>query len=168
MKSIEKILVPTDLSSLSLTAMDYAKSLAGLYKAYIYVLYVIKSVSQVSFSTGDLKREIVPSEVEENNTKKLEHVFSQKLFDRKNLIRVVRRGEPWKEIVKFANEESIDLIMMATHGRTGLAHFLMGSVAEKVVRHSPVPVFTVKPPQILEKLLGEGNLEEQFIRQSKA
>jgi nucleotide-binding universal stress UspA family protein len=55
------------------------------------------------------------------------------------IVRVIRRGDPSVEIVKFARDEGIDLIVMATHGRTGLAHVLMGSAAEKVMRSSVVP-----------------------------
>ena len=57
---------------------------------------------------------------------------------------VILSGNPSAEIVKFAEEETIDLIVMATHGRSGVEHLLMGSVAEKVLRKSPCPVMTVK------------------------
>ena len=65
-----------------------------------------------------------------------------------NAIAVLRKGEPYREIIRFAEEENADLIILATHGRTGLSHMLMGSVAEKVVRHSSVPVLTVKPGEM--------------------
>jgi len=64
---------------------------------------------------------------------------------------VVRRGFAYEEIMRFVDEEEIDLIVMATHGRTGLPHIIMGSVAERVVRHSPVPVLTIKPLKVQEQ-----------------
>jgi nucleotide-binding universal stress UspA family protein len=60
----------------------------------------------------------------------------------------VRRGNPHDEITRYAADEHADLIVMATHGRTGLAHVLLGSVAEKVVQHADIPVLTIKPARI--------------------
>jgi nucleotide-binding universal stress UspA family protein len=68
----------------------------------------------------------------------------------KNVLRVeeiTRIGVPFLEIIKVAKEKEVDLIVMGTHGRTGLAHVLIGSVAEKVVHHAHCPVLTVKHPQ---------------------
>jgi len=59
---------------------------------------------------------------------------------------VIREGREYQEIIKFALEEEVDLIVLGTHGSTGIGHVLMGSVADKVVRNSPVPVFTIPPP----------------------
>jgi len=63
----------------------------------------------------------------------------------KKIVESVRYGQPYREIVDYARAEDIDLIVIATHGRTGLTHMVMGSVAEKIVRFSPVPVLTIKP-----------------------
>ncbi len=71
---------------------------------------------------------------------------------------VIRSGVPADEIAQYAREEQIDLIVMATHGRTGLAHALIGSIAEKVVRCSTVPVFVVKPTAVIEKLITEDDV----------
>jgi nucleotide-binding universal stress UspA family protein len=65
----------------------------------------------------------------------------------KSIIRVIRQGPPFLEIVRYAKETAIDLIVIGTHGRTGLAHVFMGSVAEKVVRKSPCPVLSVRHPE---------------------
>jgi nucleotide-binding universal stress UspA family protein len=61
------------------------------------------------------------------------------------IVRHVRRGHPFLEIVRYAKETEIDLIIIGTHGRTGLVHVLLGSVAERVVRKAPCPVLTVRP-----------------------
>ena len=58
---------------------------------------------------------------------------------------IVRFGRAWQEIIEVAREQKCDMIIMATHGYTGLRHVLLGSVAEKIVRHSPCPVLTVRP-----------------------
>jgi len=72
---------------------------------------------------------------------------------------VVRSGVAEKEILRFAEEERIDLVVMATHGWTGLRHMLMGSVAEKVVRYSPIPVLTVKPKPAREEIVRRDDVE---------
>ena len=63
------------------------------------------------------------------------------------VIRSTRTGPPFVEIIRYAKEHDVDLLIMGTHGRGGLAHMLLGSVAEKVVRKSPCPVLTVRPDQ---------------------
>jgi nucleotide-binding universal stress UspA family protein len=65
----------------------------------------------------------------------------------KSIVRVCRQGTPFLEIVRYAKEHEMDLIVLGTHGRSGLAHVLMGSVAERVVRKSPCPVLTVRPTE---------------------
>ena len=65
----------------------------------------------------------------------------------KTIVKVVRQGPPFLEIVRYAQEANIDLIVLGTHGRGGLAHMLLGSVAEKVVRKAPCPVLTVRHPE---------------------
>jgi universal stress protein A len=73
---------------------------------------------------------------------------------------VVRKGIAEEEIVKFAKEEDIDLIIMATHGRSGLSHVLMGSVAEKVIQQSPVPVLVVNPTKMRQDMPSMGSVSE--------
>ncbi len=80
-------------------------------------------------------------------TEKVEQFFGKKIKPRHDLIYIVRRGDPDKEITKYAQDENIDLIIMATHGGAGLSHLLIGRVAENIVRNSPVPVLTIRPPR---------------------
>jgi len=75
----------------------------------------------------------------------LQEVATSLKTERGEAIAILRGGEPWKEIVSIANERPIDLIVVGTHCRRGLARTVLGSVAEKVVRHSPVPVLVVPP-----------------------
>ena len=116
-----------------------------MYNAHLHVLHVVKempfpasdSSSEVPNGTDRLKR----SDLED----RLEKFVARWLPQHTKLICHVRIGQPYKEIIDYANQEEIDLIVIATHGRTGLNHLMMGSVAEKVMRLSPAPVLTVKP-----------------------
>jgi len=78
------------------------------------------------------------------------------------LVPVVKTGSPAAVIKRFAEEEGMDLIVMATHGRTGLRYILMGSVAERVVRISSVPVLTVKPQPLREAILKREDIETEL------
>jgi nucleotide-binding universal stress UspA family protein len=141
MKVIQKILIPTDCSEASLAGVEYATSMAESYGAQIVLLYV-----------SDHPKEKAARELQQLAAKRLP----------RETLQVVRRGDPSKEIVRFATSEGIDIIIMATHGRTGISHVLMGSVAEKVVRYSPVPVLTVKHPGMRTALLEAGDVAEQL------
>lgn len=162
MKTIKRILVPTDFSEFSLAGMDYVISLSVLYDAQIFLLNVIDHEPTLTFHTVDLHSETLLRD----NTRKAEAYLStiikQKFQDMKNILPMVRHGDPARVIVKVAREEGVDLIIMATHGRTGFAHVLLGSVAEKVVRHSSIPVLTVKPEEMSENVLREEDVEEQL------
>jgi nucleotide-binding universal stress UspA family protein len=162
MRTIKKILVPTDLSELSVAAVDYAATLASTHGARIYMLYVAE---------GESRHETLPAEpctspstgtCDEEGRKELHRFVYWKLREIGDVVEVVRVGKAETEIRRFAEEEGIDLIVMATHGRTGLAHVLMGSVAEKVVRLSSVPVMTVKPESCLGALITEKDVEEDL------
>ena len=78
------------------------------------------------------------------------------------VIEAVRYGQPYKEIVNYACCEDIDLIVIASHGRTGLSHMMMGSVAERVVRFSPIPVLTIKPPKLSRTLASKSVLQQEI------
>ena len=91
---------------------------------------------------------------------------AQQISDQTKVIEAVRYGQPYKEIVNYACCEDIDLIVIASHGRTGLSHMMMGSVAERVVRFSPIPVLTIKPPK-LSHTLGSKSVLQQEIPEDK-
>lgn len=162
MKTIRKILVPTDLSELSVAAVDYATSLAEKYGAKIYMLYVIEVEPRHGLPPVDGYSERVRAAREEEGKKELHRFVHWKVKETGDVIEVVRGGKAQTEICRFAKEEGIDLIVMATHGRTGLAHVLMGSVAERVVRTSGVPVMTVKPAGFQSYLVTEKDIEEDL------
>ncbi|MGB2869960.1 MAG: universal stress protein [Bacteroidota bacterium] len=145
MKTIKKILVPTDFSELSLASIDFAKSLASTYGARICLMHVVDDVPVLAYHTIDLTTNYRMDDALKGAEHELQRFAVDLLGDFTGTEIVSRRGNPYYEIVKLAEEGSFDLIVMATHGRTGLVHVVMGSVTEKVVQHSGIPVLTVKP-----------------------
>ena len=143
---LKKILVTTDLSQYSLEALQYAQSFGLLYASRIYLLYVEEHAHRGRESGVALLAEFVARNADPDL----------------RLTQVVREGHAAEEITRFAQGENVDLIVMATHGRTGVKHALLGSVAEKVVRYSPVPVMTVKPLPVREGLLRDEDIENEL------
>ena len=142
---INTILFPTDFSQGARVAMDHAVSLARDYNAKLILLYVIQDISvsewyiPSSLSVADLVEDMQKSAWQEMEGWAAE--VSSKIED---IEKIVLRGVPFVEIVKIAREKSADLIVIGTHGWTGIDHILFGSTAEKVVRKSPCPVLTVR------------------------
>jgi|WetSurMetagenome_2_1015567.scaffolds.fasta_scaffold1175357_1 nucleotide-binding universal stress UspA family protein len=146
---LKKILVPTDLSEFSLAAMEYAQSFGELYTSRIYVLHVVET------KEGHQRKE-------DEAAQALKRFVEANVAEPAGIHQVVRNGIPWVEIRRFADEEGIDMIVIATHGRTGFRHVLMGSVAEKVVRLASVPVLAVKPQPVRESLLHRADIEQEL------
>jgi nucleotide-binding universal stress UspA family protein len=141
---IKNILVATDFSEPSAVALAYGRDLARNYNARLHVLHVVEDVmlrytSDVGFVGTDLQKDL-----EDVARRDLDKIIRDD--DRKELgaVGVVTRGvNPADTIVGYAKANPIDLIVTGTHGRGAVQHFLMGSVAERVVRTAPCPVLTV-------------------------
>jgi len=159
---IKRILVPTDFSKLSFEAMGYAEMLFGLQEPQIYLIHVVEKSVENKGTKKRKKGEKTKAEIEKDTMKQLGTVASQYLSECGAISLIVKHGDSHREIVKFAQEENIDLVIISTHGRTGIAHVLMGSVAEKVVRYSPIPVLSVKPAKVQMKLMEEDDVDEQL------
>ncbi len=145
---IKRILLPTDLSDASISAFKYAKSIAEKYGASIYVLHVLENIPPVlAIHTLDLTAERVEKNMEENAKRQLEKIVKENLKTKNKVQLFIRKGVVSDEIIKFVDEKKIDLIVMGTHGRTGIEYTLLGSIAEKIVRKAKCPVLTVKPTQ---------------------
>lgn len=144
MKLPKNILVPIDMSVLSITALQYAEDIAEHFEAEITVLYV----SEIDDPTTKFRK------TGKDNDKVIKAALSHLLLDHnvvtQSLRIEIRHGSPAAEIVKATNDLHTDLIIMCTHGRSGLSHMLMGSVAEKVVRLAACPVLTIKPDEFRE------------------
>jgi len=152
---LKKILVTTDLSDFSLAAMEYATSFGTLYTSRLYLLYVLDGREGHHGKEG-------PPKNEEEARKNLEEFVHANVPADTRITLVVKKGVAAQEIRRFAEEEGIDLIVIATHGRTGLRHMLLGSVAERIVRYSGIPVLTVKPHPFRESILQEEDVEKEL------
>jgi nucleotide-binding universal stress UspA family protein len=154
MKPIVSILVPTDFSSTSDAAFDYARMLAERFGASLHLLHVVED----PLVNEAMVAEAYISEIPDTRFAMLEDARARLAHRLTEHDRVVLRatsqtvlGHGATTIVEHARARHASLIVMGTHGRTGLAHILIGSVAERVVRTAPCPVLTVR---------GEGVIEE--------
>jgi universal stress protein A len=141
------IVIPTDFSDRSLRALPYALGLAEKYGAEVKILYVnepalpVSDMAWVGVDDRALKDERVAG-AREN----LERILRDQIPPEVTAEAAIRSGAAVDEIIRFADETHADLIIMATHGRSGLSHILMGSTAEQVIRKASCPVLTLKLP----------------------
>jgi universal stress protein A len=149
MIDLRRILVPIDFSAPSRAALTYAAGLADKFGAELILLNVVQDLTvffpdAVTVTPVPLPPSAQMTEaVREGLTRFLQ---GSKLGERK-VREEIREGTPAAEVVAFAQEADVDLIVMGTHGRGGLSHMLLGSVTEKVVRTAPCPVLTVREHQ---------------------
>ena len=144
MKKVEKILAPTDLSELSRIGMEYALELARGWGAEVTVYHVANAAELANYKAYSM------DDLLNKHQKSLDQFLDDHFAELLPLVEVRRKvaiGSPATNILEEAEREGSDLIVMSTHGRTGLAHMLMGSVTEQVVRNASCPVFSVHPPQ---------------------
>jgi nucleotide-binding universal stress UspA family protein len=148
MIDLHRILVPTDFSKHSDNALAYAAAFAEKFHAELYLLHVVQDLSVFVPEAAIAVPSMPPVEQLTAAVREtLERVIEKNKLRRFTVHAEVREGSPFYEIIRFAKEQEIDLIILGTHGRSGLAHVLLGSVAEKVVRKSPCPVLTVRHPE---------------------
>ena len=154
MMNFRKILVPTDNSRNSKEAFKYAVDLAKKHDSTIDVLHVIdisclEEAGRFETSYFKLPHGYGENLLEQGKAETDEFIKEAIGEDRGLRIeRHIRKGNPFTEIMNFVKENGSDLIVMGTHGRTGLSHVLMGSITEKIVRKAPCPVLTVKPRKL--------------------
>ena len=141
---IKKILVPTDLSGHTLTSLDFAIDLANRFNSTIYLLHILELHHSYEISTSKIIEELRVLALKELRSY-LEKIPKEKIkgINIKEMVTLYLRA--WFGIINFAEENGIDLIIMTTHGRKGLARFMLGSTAEKVISESPCPVLAIKP-----------------------
>jgi len=163
MTPIRKILIPTDFSEFSLGVLDYLRILDLPKEARILLLHVLPENPLVESVFEMYQHEDKLSYTRAGEAEAyLEALARERLAEYHRVECVVRRGDPATEIVKLAEHDNAGLIMMATHGRTGIAHIFMGSTAEKVVRTSHVPVLTSKPPEMRQSPISIDDVREQL------
>jgi len=145
MKSIQRILCAVDFAEYSPQVAEYAQTLAQKLGAGVHVLYVAPTLSQyVGFQVAPSSIENFVGEILSGAEQTMEN-FLQEHFTDIEVTGHVLTGYAAEEILKYAQENSMDLIIMGTHGRKGIDRILFGSVAERVVKSAHVPVLTVRP-----------------------
>jgi nucleotide-binding universal stress UspA family protein len=141
-----KILVPVDFSEFTNDILGYATEIAGKFGSAIHLIHVIPNMDYFTPYESFMAAEnmvTVQKGIETEVQRDLEEVAGRIVgFP---VTKVVRTGVSFIEIVDYVKSEHIDLVIMATHGRGGLEHIIIGSVAEKVLRKSPCPVLTIRP-----------------------
>lgn len=143
MKTFRHILVPTDFSEPAKEALDCALDLAEKFEAKISLLHVFEMpafiyATDIYMPTADLECRAGDA---------LRDVAAEAKARWPKVEPLLAEGMPWERIVGVAKDSDVNLIVMGTHGRHGIARALLGSIAEKVVRMSEVPVLTVRPPE---------------------
>jgi nucleotide-binding universal stress UspA family protein len=138
------ILVPVDFSPYSQKALRYGRTLAHAFEANLHLLHVLdQPIHPAHYGLGDDLLIRVNPEVQRRSHEEMERLVSQLGAEEKCQTHV-REGRAYSEIVRFVQEEECDLVVMGTHGLSGLEHFLLGGTTEKVMRHASCPVLAVK------------------------
>lgn len=143
---IRKILVPLDFSALSKEALPWAIDLARRHDASITLVHVYQPISFALPEGYVLPAPSALADLEVSLGKSLDDARRDVEKSGLRVDTKIVQGVPFAEIVRLAREGSYDLVVLSTHGRTGIRHALLGSVAEKVVRKAQCPVLTVRPP----------------------
>lgn len=147
MIALKRILVPTDFSVCSDAALKYGRALTEAFGATLHLLHVVQDPYTQPWAAEAFPTPLgeMLAQWEDQARQRLATLLPD--GDRTGAVIATIVGSPFYEIVRYASEQQIDLIVIGTHGRGPLGHMLLGSVAEKVVRKAPCPVLTVRHPQ---------------------
>jgi len=147
MEQIKKILVPIDFSDYSKNALKYAAQFAKQFNAKIYLIYVVEPmIYPADFSMGQVAIPSTDIDLHSRAEEELKKLAKDIINGNSQVEIFIKTGKPFVEIIEAASANDIDLIIIATHGHTGVEHLLFGSTAEKVVRKAPCPVLTLREP----------------------
>lgn len=143
---IKNILVPIDFSDYSKNALKYAVEFAKKFSAKLFLIYVVEPIIYpADFSMGQVAIPSTDIDIQNRAEEELKKLADEIQTDTQ-VETIIKTGKPFVEINETAREKDIDLIIIATHGHTGVEHLLFGSTAEKVVRKAPCPVLTLREP----------------------
>lgn len=150
--NIERILFPTDFSEGSASALQAAVDIAKRYNAKLYIIHVIYDVMRAAEShIPHVSMDKIFREMSEWATEAIDKSYVEEIRGVPGVEKKILNGVPYEEIIKFAENEKIDLIVIGTVGRSRLERFIFGSTAERVVRRAPCPVMTVRIPEHRKK-----------------
>lgn len=149
MIKLRSILCPTDFSEFSERAVRYACELADKFGADLHLVNVLQDYDAIAPATGDTFAPFADwlPQLQKQSEEQLAKLPAPEWSGKLKVHRTTRVGAPIDEIVKYAKEHNVDLIVQGTHGRRGIKHMLLGSVAENIVRYAPCPVLTVRNPE---------------------
>ena len=146
MKPFDRILYPVDISDASPNIAPWVILMADRFNTEIHLLFVARELGQyASFSVIPGAIEQFEAKLVKGAEKKIEEFAEVHLKGYPNFKTRVALGNPAQKILDYISDEEIDLVIMGTHGRKGLDRFIFGSVADRVVKMSPVPVLTINP-----------------------
>lgn len=138
------IVVPVDFSAASVPLLQTAANLARIYGADIHLLHVYQDVfSVLSMRTFDLSEEVVEQAMLREIEEKCDVLLRAAEVD-VPIVRILRKGETAEEILAYVEEAGADIIVVATNTRSGIEHFFIGSIAQRIVRYAPCPVVTLR------------------------
>ena len=164
--TVTRILVPTDFSTTSDAALDFAKTVARSFGASLHLLHVFEDplvTAGIAEAYSPLPADLRASLVQDANKHLAQRVSDEERVRFRATTEVVS-GFSAMGIVEYAQDHQIDLIVMGTHGRTGLPHLFVGSVAERVVRLAPCPVLTVRADKVIVKQPQRAYLPEMPVQ----
>jgi nucleotide-binding universal stress UspA family protein len=150
----KKILFCTDFSENSDHAFEFAFGIAKRDEGLLYILHVIPVNPYQKYAEAYTTKENlgkIRKNIEEDVNNQYEEHYVKKIENGTKFRIVTKSGGEAEEIIKFSKHEKVDLIVMGTHGRTGIEHLFLGSVAEKVIQRSPSPVFIIPARKVLER-----------------
>lgn len=145
---IDRIVCPVDFSESSDYALQHAVEFARMFEAQLVVLHVVEAPFLPSYAMAGVPDLSLPLEqIQEGARSGLQAIVEECRKKYEDVEQELVTGTAFLEIISYAKEQEVDLIVLGTHGRTGLSHIIIGSVAEKVVRKSPCPVLTIRHPE---------------------
>ncbi len=143
---LRSILVPIDFSVHSKNALKYAIPLAEQFGASLHLVFVVEpTVYPADLGFGQVVLPGIEEELREKGAEELQALIEREIGSRVSATCVVRTGSPHQEILSEAEEKNVDMIVVATHGHSGVEHMLFGSTADRIVRHAKCPVLTIRP-----------------------
>ncbi len=149
MKEFKKILYPIDFSESSKKIFPYVMTFSKTFGSTVHLLYVVRDLKYLTgFHVPHPSLDKLEAEITSSSEKMMEKVCKEDLQGCPFFVKKIVVGDAANEIIAYAQEEKIDLIILGTHGRKGLEKALFGSVADRVVKNSPVPVLTINPYKV--------------------